>query len=101
MGIGGDLLMSTGSDRSSVGPWVNFTSASFEFAGSVPCSAPVNGSRADHVWLGSLSTARDGLLPSASVDPSAVQRTRHPRAMGKSLGAALSAAALARGFSGM
>src|ERR1700682_2695293 len=99
--IGGDWLMSIGSDRSSVGPSVNFTSASLEFAGNVPCSAPVTGSRAAHVWLGSLSTAREGLLPRARVDPSAVQRTRHPRAMGNSFGAALSAAVLARGLSGM
>src|SRR5712675_1894043 len=92
--------MSIGSERSSVGPPVNFTSARPAFDGRVPCNAPVVGSSAAHVWLGSLSTARAGLLASASVEPSVVQRTRQPRATGNSFGAALSADATARGSAG-
>src|SRR5687767_8019728 len=93
--------MSIGSDQSSVGPAVNLTSASFALDGSDPCNAPVFGSSAAHVWLASVSVARAGLLPSARVEPSVVQRTRQPRATGKSLGAALSPAAICRGSSGM
>src|SRR6202008_1586611 len=59
------------------------------------------GSRAAHVGLGSLSSARAGLLPSASVEPSVVHRTRQPRAIGNSFGAELSMEACSRGLSGM
>src|SRR5947209_14657269 len=93
--------MLIGSEGSSVGPRVNFTSASFEPAGNEPCSIPVVGSSAAHVSLSASSRADPGLLPSASVAPSVVQRTRQPNAIGKSLGAALSAAACARGLSGI
>src|SRR6185503_10148948 len=97
----GACVKSIGTDRSRDGPIVNFTSASDALPGSDPCSCPVLGSSAAHVWLGSLSSARPGLLPSARLEPSVVQRTRHPRAIGKSRGAELSAADWARGSSGM
>src|SRR5437588_12631608 len=92
--------MSIGTDRSRVGPIVKLTSASFALPGSDPWSCPVLGSSAAHVWLGSLSSARAGLLPSATVEPSVVHFTRQPRAIGKRRGAELSEAACARGLSG-
>src|SRR5207237_10838440 len=97
----GACVMSIGTDRWRVGPNVNLTSASDALPGKDPCSCPVVGSSAAHVWLGSLSSARAGLFPRASVEPSVVQRTRQPRAMGNSRGAELSTADCARGLSGI
>ena len=93
--------MSIGNDRSRVGPDVNFVSTRLAFDGRVPCSCPVSGSSAAHVWLPSLSSARAGLLPRARVEPSVVQRIRQPRATGNNLGAELSTEVCTRGLFGM
>src|SRR5688500_15814654 len=93
--------MSTGTDSSSSGHLAMAGSDNFACTGNDVRLAPVVGSIAAQLLLISSSPTPDGLLPSARVVLSAVQRTRQPRAIGNNFGTAMSAADAARGSSGM